>query len=127
MARTMRNWTDFAEQRMHPFDYVEELPEHFADVEGFINEDAEVIDGQTRAVSKNTQSFREWVEYFERAKVADSVQAPLAEAREAMDRAEQAHRQLADALGDASECVGRARTAAIAEYGDTNVPRFDQA
>jgi hypothetical protein len=127
MAKTMRTWTDFANQRLNPFEYAEELPEHLADVEQFIAEDARCVEGQATAGEHNTGFFLDYVEYFERAEVHESVMTPIVEAGEAMEQAAEALRHLAEALRDASDAIGRARIAADAEYADNDVPNFAKA
>jgi hypothetical protein len=127
MAKTIRQWVDFPDPQIDPFQFSAELPAHFAQVEKFLAEDAAHIEGQYPAIVRNTGFFHDYVEYLNTAGLDASVLSSAADAAEAVDRAEAAHRQLAEALGDASVCIGQARRAAEVKYGDYEVPRFDRA
>jgi hypothetical protein len=127
MAKTIRQWADFPDPQIDPIGFPEEIPAHFAQVEKFLAEDAAHYERQRPAIVRNTSFFHDYVEYLNMAGLDESVLSSVADAAEAADRAEAAHRQLAEALADASVCIGEARRAAEAKYGDWEMPRFDQA
>jgi hypothetical protein len=127
MANPIRSWGDLAEPNIHPLEFPEELPEHFAQVAKLLSDEAAIIEAAAESAKKGSEIFDGYTEYLNTAQVDGSVIGLISDANENIGDVAELIRRAAQAMDQAASLAEQAQRAAEAVYGGMEMPRFDQA
>jgi hypothetical protein len=127
MANPIRSWGDLADPNIHPLEFPEELPEHFAQVAKLLSDEAAIIEAAAESAKKGSAIFDGYTEYLNTAQVDGSVIGPISDANENIGNVAELIRRAAQAMDQAASLAEQAQRAAEAVYGGMEMPRFDQA